>query len=57
MEDALLSKLWIPLPPIDKPRAAMGVVSISDREIYLIGGWEVDGRTVMDTVISYQVDE
>ena len=52
-----LSKLWIPLPPIDKPRAAMGVVSISDREIYLIGGWEVDGRTVMDTVISYQVDE
>ncbi len=43
------TKEWRALPLMDKPRAAMGVVSIEDT-IYLIGGWEVDGRTVMDTV-------
>jgi len=46
------SKEWKTLPPIDKPRAAMGVVPIDDA-IYLIGGWEADGRTVMDTVTAY----
>jgi len=24
-----------------------------EEAIYLAGGWEVDGRTVMDTVIAY----
>lgn len=43
---------WVNLPPIDKPRAAMGVVSVEDA-FYLVGGWEVDGRTVMDTVTAY----
>ena len=46
------TKAWKTLSPIDKPRAAMGVVSIEET-IYLVGGWEVDGRTVMDTVIAY----
>ena len=46
------TKAWRMLSPIDKPRAAMGVVSIEET-IYLVGGWEVDGRTVMDTVIAY----
>ena len=46
------TKAWRMLSPIDKPRAAMGVVSIEET-IYLVGGWEVDGRTVMDTMIAY----
>lgn len=46
------TKEWMVLPPIDKPRAAMGIEVIG-KDIYLIGGWEVDGRTVMDTVIAY----
>ena len=48
-EDA---KEWARMPDIDKPRAAMGVASVND-SIYLVGGWEVDGRTVMDTVAAY----
>ena len=48
------SKEWRMLSHMDKPRAAMGVVPVGD-EIYLIGGWEADGRTVMDTVTAYKV--
>jgi len=47
-------KEWKRPPDIDKPRAAMGVESIEDT-IYLIGGWESDGRTVMDTVASLHI--
>lgn len=45
------NKVWKRPQDIDKPRAAMGVESVDDF-IYLIGGWEADGRTVMDTVTS-----
>ncbi len=45
-------KEWTMLPSMDKPRAAMGIVSIEE-SINLVGGWEVDGRTVMDTVSVY----
>src|SRR3972149_3701501 len=47
-------KEWKRPPDIDKPRAAMGVESVDDY-IYLIGGWESDGRTVMDTVASLHI--
>ncbi len=47
---------WKRPPDIDKPRAAMGVESVGD-VIYLIGGWEADGRTVMDTVASLHVPD
>jgi N-acetylneuraminic acid mutarotase len=47
-------KEWKRPPDIDKPRAAMGVESVNDT-IYLIGGWESDGRTVMDTVASLNI--
>ena len=47
-------KEWKRPPDIDKPRAAMGVESV-DEVIYLIGGWESDGRTVMDTVASLHI--
>ena len=43
------TKEWRMLSHMDKPRAAMGVVPV-ENEIYLVGGWEADGRTVMDTV-------
>lgn len=46
-------KEWETLSSIDRPRAAMGVESIGEG-IYIIGGWEVDGRTVMDRVILYR---
>ena len=44
---------WEVLPSIDKPRAAMGI-GVGDEGIYIIGGWEIDGRTVMDTVVLYR---
>lgn len=47
-------KKWERPPDIDKPRAAMGVETVGDT-IYLIGGWESDGRTVMDTVASLKI--
>lgn len=45
-------KRWKELQPMDKPRAAMPAVVIDDT-IYLIGGWEKDGRSVMNNVIAY----
>ena len=49
-----MKKKWERPPDIDKPRAAMGVESVGD-VIYLIGGWEADGRTVMDTVAALHI--
>jgi len=50
------NKSWQRPSDIDKPRAAMGVESVEDT-IYLIGGWESDGRTVMDTVASHHIPD
>jgi len=43
---------WQRIPDMPMPRAAMGVVVI-DSTIYLIGGWEDDGRTPMNSVVAY----
>jgi len=43
---------WDRLPDMPSPRAAMGVARI-DNTIYLIGGWEDDGRMPLDSVVSY----
>lgn len=43
---------WQRLPDMPLPRAAMGVATL-DRTIYLVGGWANDGRTPIDSIISY----
>ena len=46
---------WLRLPDMPVARAAMGVASIGS-SIYLLGGWQDDGRTPMDSVVSYTFD-
>ncbi len=43
---------WLRLPNMPTARAAMGL-AIVDQSIYLIGGWENDGRTPSTSMVSY----
>lgn len=45
-------KAWTRLPDLHKPRAAMGTALLAGA-FYLIGGWERDGRSVMNDVAVY----
>ena len=47
---------WTRLPDMPVARAAMGV-SVLNNTIYLIGGWEDDGRTPTGSVVAYTWDE
>ena len=46
------SRTWRTLPPMPAPRAAMGVVA-ANQAIYLVAAWADDGRTPLDSVVSY----
>ena len=43
---------WLRLPDMPVARAAMGVAVINNT-IFLIGGWQDDGRTPMDSMVAY----
>lgn len=45
---------WNEIIPMDKPRAAFSLAQMGDY-VYIIGGWEKDGSTVMSDVISYYI--
>ncbi len=44
---------WQRLADMPLPRAAMGV-AVTDKRIYLVGGWADDGRTPLASVIAYE---
>lgn len=46
---------WVRLPDMPVARAAMGV-AVTGNTIYLIGGWQDDGRTPMDSIVSFTFD-
>jgi len=54
--DVNSSTEWNRLPDMPMARAAMGVATLGNT-IYLVGGWEDDGRTPMNSVVSYTWDE
>lgn len=47
------TKTWEMLPPMPEARAATSAIPLYGK-IYITGGWAVDGRTPMESVIAYQ---
>lgn len=49
-------RVWRDLPPMPEPRAAMAVVTVGET-VYLVGGRGADGKTPLNTVVSYRLHE